>query len=180
MNLIYCAIDARACEAISEIAFMAGNDERGFDMREEAISIAIAVARETTTLPLMFENSELLREAWEETQHILAMEAEQVSQSVGSEKAEQTRQAKVLEQIKAADWASLSLPTPESALTALLAGERLTANCHTAHYDADDGITWLTNAYGIDGVLCQEPDLQAVTSFLTDMAKGIEYGPVPY
>lgn len=180
MTWIYRAIDARACEAISEIAYMAGNDELGFDMQEEAISIAIAVAYETATLPLMFENSELLREAWEETHNLLAMQAEEASQKAAAEKAAQARQARVLAHLEAGEWELLNLPTPQSALSTLLAGKQLEAKGHTAQYDADDGITWLTNAYGIDGILCDRPDLKSVTTFLTDMAKGIEYGPVPH
>ena len=176
MRLIHRAIDARACEALSEIAYMAGDDERGFDLQEDAASIAIAIAFETATMPLLFANSELLREAWQETHNLRELQEKEEQ----AHEAAKTWQAKVIAHIKAGEWESLDLPTPQDALNTLLAGEQIEANGHTAQYDVGDDITWLTNAYGIDGILCNKPDLRAVTSFLTDMAKGIEYGPVPY
>lgn len=72
------------------------------------------------------------------------------------------------------------LPTPQEALAILLAGNPLKANGHTIRYDEQDGVTWYTNAYGIDGALCwKAPDLNAVTTFLKDMEEGIDYGLTP-
>lgn len=57
-----------------------------------------------------------------------------------------------------------ALPTSNEALEALLAGEPVAANGHTARYDADDMMTWYTNAYGLDGVLCNgKPTLDVVS-----------------
>lgn len=176
MNWLHLAIDARACEALSEIAYLAGNNERGFDLQEDAASIAITIAFETSTMPLLLANSELLREAWQETHNLLALQEKEEK----AHEVDKTWQAKVIGHIKAGEWESLDLPRPQDALTTLLAGEQIEANGHTAQYDAGDSITWLTNAYGIDGILCNKPDLKAVTSFLTDMAMGKDYGPVPY
>lgn len=73
-----------------------------------------------------------------------------------------------------------TLPTPEEALATLLSGLPITVNCHRARYVEAEGVTWFTNAYGNDGVLCQrKPDLQVVTKFLSDMAEGIDYGLTP-
>ncbi len=70
-----------------------------------------------------------------------------------------------------------TLPTPEEALKKLLAGEAVEANGHTARYDADDKMTWYTNAYGVDGTICGgKPTLEVVTRFLDDMAASIDYG----
>lgn len=67
-----------------------------------------------------------------------------------------------------------TLPTPEEALEKLLAGEAVEANGHTARYD-DDMMTWYTNAYGVDGIICGgKPTLEVVTRFLDDMAAGID------
>ncbi len=73
-----------------------------------------------------------------------------------------------------------SFPTPEEALETLLDGEAVEANGHTARYDDDDMMTWYTNAYGVDGIICGgKPTLEVVTRFLDDMAAGIDYGMTP-
>lgn len=73
-----------------------------------------------------------------------------------------------------------TFPTPEEALETLLAGEAVEANGHTARYDDDDIMTWYTNAYGVDGIICGgKPTLEVVTRFLDDMAAGIDYGMTP-
>jgi hypothetical protein len=70
--------------------------------------------------------------------------------------------------------------TPAEVLERLLAGERITLNGHTAEYEADLMVTWCTNAYGIDGILCNgKPTLDDMTRFVADMAAGKEYGPTP-
>lgn len=70
--------------------------------------------------------------------------------------------------------------TPAEALEKLLAGEKIKVNCHTVLYDDDDMMTWYTNPYGIDGIICGgKPTLEAVTQFLSDMAAGVDYGPTP-
>lgn len=180
MNWIHLAIDARAFEALSEIAHLAGNNERELELRKKAINIASVVAHETATLPSLFENCQLLRDTWAESRERFTMQAEQAQRDVAAEATKHQRHAEILEQIRVGGWASLSLPTPKAALAMLLDGKRLTVNCHTALYDANDGITWLTNAYGVDGILCNEPDMLTVTWFLADMAMGKDYGPVPY
>lgn len=66
------------------------------------------------------------------------------------------------------------------ALEMLLAGDPVAANGHTARYDADHIMTWYTNAYGVDGILCSgKPTHEIVTRFLDDMAAGIDYGMTP-
>lgn len=177
MKLIYRAIDARAYEALSEIAYMAGNDEHGFDLQEEAASIAISLAWETDVLPPMFENHAILREAWETTRQVIDEEHAEALQYA----AERAHQQKVESHIVAGNWTELGMPTPAEALNTLLAGEELEANGHTAFYDNTDGVTWCVNPYGVDGILCNgQPTLQRLISFLKDMARGKEYGPVPY
>lgn len=70
--------------------------------------------------------------------------------------------------------------TPDLALATLLSGLPITVNCHRVIYAEAEGVTWFTNAYGNDGILCQrEPDLQVVTKFLSDMSIGLDYGLTP-
>lgn len=90
------------------------------------------------------------------------------------------RMTKIAALLEAGDWAGLQLPSPREAVAILMAGDVLEANGHRAQFDEDDGITWCTNPYGVDGVLCGRPDPRVMTRFLVDMAKGVEYGLVPY
>lgn len=177
MHQIYRAIEARACNAMAEIFHMSGSFERAFDCQEEAASIAISLAWETDVLPPMFENHAILREAWETTRQVIDEEHAEALQYA----AERAHQQKVESHIVAGNWTELGMPTPAEALNTLLAGEELEANGHTAFYDNTDGVTWCVNPYGVDGILCNgQPTLQRVISFLKDMARGKEYGPVPY
>jgi hypothetical protein len=177
MKRLHRAIDARACADLAEICEMAGFLSRAFDWREEAASIAISLAWETDVLPPMFENHAILREAWETTRQVIDEEHAEALQYA----AERAHQQKVESHIVAGNWPELGMPTPAEALNTLLAGEELEANGHTAFYDNTDGITWCVNPYGVDGILCNgQPTLQRVISFLKDMARGKEYGPVPY
>ena len=49
-----------------------------------------------------------------------------------------------------------------------------------SEYDEDDMMTWYTNAYGLDGIVCSgEPTLEVVTRFLANMAAGVDYGMTP-
>lgn len=124
-----------------------------------------------------FENHAILREAWETTRQVIDEEHAEALQYA----AERAHQQKVESHIVAGNWPELGMPTPAEALNTLLAGEELEANGHTAFYDNTDGITWCVNPYGVDGILCNgQPTLQRVISFLKDMARGKEYGPVPY
>lgn len=68
---------------------------------------------------------------------------------------------------------------PEDVLNALLDGEVLEVNGHRIEYDPADGVTWYTNPYGIDGVLCHVPSIESVTVFLERMASGAVFGLVP-
>lgn len=91
------------------------------------------------------------------------------------------RYTRVSDLIKANDWAALDLPTPEELTASLASGESHSdINGHFVVYDQEDDMTWITNPYGVDGVLCNGvPTVNGIRSFLTDMARGVEYGPVP-
>lgn len=172
----HAAIEACAHEALSVIYLLSGSVEESHEHCLTARVLAEGLAKHTDTLPGMFKNSPLLREAWEDGRNWLAecqCEAER-------ERAAALAKAQVTVRIDRGNWADLHLPTPEEALLTLLAGKTLETNGHSVVYDAGDGITWYTNAYGVDGALCSKPDLKAVTTFLTDMAYGVDYGPVPY
>lgn len=71
------------------------------------------------------------------------------------------------------------LPAPQTLLSELLASGTACVNCTGLTWEEELNVTWYTNAYGIDGLLCGRPDLKAMQSFLIDVARGVEYGPVP-
>lgn len=173
---IHRAIDATACNALSEIFHMTSSFERAFDFEEEAVSIAISLAWETDVLPQMFENHLILREAWETTREVIVQEQTETLRCA----ARRAQQELIESYIAAGNWVELGLPAPPEALLILLAGDQLEANGHTTQYDSADDVTWYTNPYGVDGILCTgKPTLERVTAFLGHMARGKDYGPVP-
>ncbi|KVV07397.1 hypothetical protein [Burkholderia ubonensis] len=107
-------------------------------------------------------------------------EAEEERRQIES-KAERLRERERINALVAAnEWAALDLPTPEELTATLSEGGSATVNGHFVDYDSEDGLTWYTNPYGIDGVLFDgQPTIDGVKVFLTDMARGIEYGPSP-
>lgn len=93
---------------------------------------------------------------------------------------QQLRQLETEAAIAAEDWARLRLPTPEQLLARLLAHEWVEVQHHSLKYDLEDGWTWLTNPYGVDGLLCDRaPTLDDCRQFLLQVANGEDYGPVP-
>ncbi len=79
---------------------------------------------------------------------------------------------------KGGEWPGKEdLPDPATLLALLIKGERCDVNGHCLIPD-EHGV-WITNPYGIDCGLWQELSIQRVEAFLTDMARGEEYGPVP-
>ena len=97
------------------------------------------------------------------------------------EEARQREQARIERAISANDWDALHLPAPEQLAADLTASNHgVRVACHFLIFDADDGLTWYTNPYGVDGVLCNgAPSPEDARAFLLDMARGVEYGPVP-
>jgi len=176
MDLLHRAIDARAHEALSEIARMTGSEYGYREHQGAALAIAKDLAGQSQTLPPLFEGVALLSEAWHEQRNWL--EESQWEPPEGTREA--ARRARIKSHIDRGEWAALNLPTPQDALAGLLAGEILEAHGHSVEYDRDGSITWYTNAYGVDGVLCEIPTLVAVRTFLTDMANEMDYGLVPH
>lgn len=91
-----------------------------------------------------------------------------------------TRQTDRVESaLLARDWQALGLPTPTALLAQLLANGSSSIDGILLTWESDLEVTWYTNAYGIDGALCGRPDLAVLQRFLTDTARGLEYGPIP-
>lgn len=176
IDQLHRAIDARVCVEHAAICEFAGALSRAFDWQEEAASIAISLAWENAEFPLLFAHNAFLRETWENTRRIVC---EQQSQRQRKE-AEAARWIEIDAALASGDWDALGLQQPSEALTHLLEHQTLTVHGYRVRYDAADGITWYTNPYGVDGILCNgKPSLEVVTGFLTDMARGKEYGLLP-
>ena len=84
------------------------------------------------------------------------------------------------EDVKLLSWNDGSAqPTPEELLELLLNGESAKINQHFVVYDRENCVVWYTNPYGIDGVLCHEPTIEAMRVFLARMARDQDYGLTP-
>lgn len=122
------------------------------------------------------------RSAAESLEELAEFEAERETERQRAErKAERLRERERINALLAAnDWSALDLPTPEALTATLSDGESETINGHFVDYDSEDGLTWYTNPYGIDGVLFDgRPTVEGVRAFLTHMAHGVQYGPSP-
>lgn len=175
IELLQICIDARFEEILSQFTILDDANVNGIDHACNAHYLVALIADQTDSLPNILARSALLQESWHTHRAWIA--------ECRAEAEDQTRQdertAKISALVAAGDWSNLDLPTPQEAISALLAGDALEANGHSALYDPGPGITWLTNAYGVDSALCGIPTLAVVTRFLEDMAYGRDYGPIP-
>lgn len=80
--------------------------------------------------------------------------------------------------IREGRWSDLDLPAPHELAARVLKGESPKIRQHSLYYE--DGFTWYTNPYGVDGVLGAKPDTDLMARFLISMARGVELGAVPY
>ncbi|WP_213781768.1 hypothetical protein [Caballeronia sp. dw_276] len=156
-------------------------------LSDEALSLAayaglVAVndPDEHLIVPALLDDVPELRSAFiEEAEDTRAMiaDAQRELEEQQRQKAERERIKKL---IAVNAWAELHLPTPEDLTATLATGESVSIECHSVVYDSADNLTWYTNPYGIDGVLFNGlPTLAGVRRFLTDMARGVDYGPTP-
>ncbi len=125
-------------------------------------------------IPTFFKGEEELEEAWRAG----AIEREDEEHEAEKDIERQKREALIEEKIEARDWEALGLPHPHDLLTALQNGESHNVGGHALTPD-EDGV-WITNPYGHDCALWQAVTIEDVEQFLTDMARGEEYGPVPH
>lgn len=68
--------------------------------------------------------------------------------------------------------------TPEALVVRLLAGQIVEVRGHKLWFE--DGYTWVTNPYGVDGIYGPEPDTTSMSRFLQRMAQGEEVGLLPH
>ena len=170
------AIDARAHEELSIIAQIAGSPARCEEHAMAALRVVRKLADLSPVFPGMFKGSEFLQEAW--INYRFRLEERQWEPEKGTQEA--AHKAAIIARIEKDDWTGLGLPSPHEALSTLLEGRVLEVRGHSVQYDRAGELTWYTNPYGVDGALCEVPDLAVVRLFLSNMAREIDYGAVPY
>lgn len=161
-----------------------GYSEYGEKMEQaENLAYEAGWAYPNAPVPHLFADVPYLRGIFEEAASVsLDVEAElEPEREEERRRSERLRERKRVNALVAGnDWTALHLPSPEELTATLASGESENINGHFVEYDSDDGLTWYTNPYGIDGVLFNGlPTFEGVRKFLTDMARGIEYGPSP-
>ena len=185
-SLFDTSLRARILWSLSRFACDPGSADYVY-LNDEALSeaayagvVAVYDHDDAVIVPALLDDVPELRSAFieraEETRTMIE-EAERECEEKQRQKAESERINKL---IVANAWAELHLPTPEELTAKLASGELVTIECHSVSYDSADNMTWYTNPYGIDGVLFNGlPTLAGVRRFLTDMARGVDYGPTP-
>lgn len=141
----------------------------------------------TAPTPHLFSDVPYLRDIFERAaadsrEELAEFEVQREAEKLHAErKAERLRARERINALLAAnDWQALDLPTPEALTATLLDGKSETISGHFVDYDSDDGLTWYTNPYGVDGVLYNgRPTAEGMRVFLVDMAYGRQYGPSP-
>lgn len=161
---LHLLIDACACDAQATNAFLAGNHRDGYAMEMLAMELAASAAETAPAMPPMFRSRPALSGAWSCARHRIARHRQR---------------EQIAAQIAAADWPALGVPEPVDLLRDLLAARPIRINGASLQYEAEYDITWYQNAYGVENVWCQHPDLQSVTRFVAAALQGKQFGPCP-
>ncbi|HGO6075292.1 TPA: hypothetical protein ACK3Q6_004484 [Burkholderia cepacia] len=160
-------------------------DERDWwkstDLSEEAVQLATEAGQDypDEPCPHLLADEPPLCEAFAKGA-ALARQAEAEMIERGERDAARERKRQRVEGLLAAeDWDALGLPTPDELIEILRAGESTTVGGHFVVYDQDLDTVWYTSPYGIDGVVSSPFLVDDIKAFLIDMARGVEYGPIP-
>jgi hypothetical protein len=180
------SLRARTLWSLSRVACDAGSAEFVY-LTDEAVAVAdyaglvgAGSPGDDLIVPALLDDVPELRSAFLGGAENMRAQIEAADRELEDQQRQRAEQARVKELIKADAWAELHLPTPEELTATLSTGEAVTIECHSVVYDRDDNLTWYTNPYGIDGVLFNGlPTVAGVRRFLTDMARGVDYGPSP-
>jgi len=185
-DLFGLSLRARILWSLSRVTCDAGSAEFVY-LSDEAVAVAgyaglvgAGSPDDILTVPALLDDVPELRSAFLDDAENMRAQIEAAEREFEEQQQRRAEQARVKELIKANAWAELHLPTPEELTATLSAGESVTIECHSVVYDSEDNLTWYTNPYGIDGVLFNGlPSVAGVRRFLTDMARGVDYGPSP-
>lgn len=185
-DLFGLSLRARTLWSLSRVACDEGSAEFVY-LTDEAVAVAsyagligAGAPEETLIVPPLLDDVPELQSAFLDNAGDMRAQIEVAEREFAEQQQRRAEQARVKELIKANAWAELHLPTPEELTATLSTGEAVNIECHSVVYDSDDNLTWYTNPYGIDGVLFNgPPSIAGVRRFLTDMARGVDYGPSP-
>lgn len=167
-SLFASALDARVALATANV--LRGHDHyRAYMEEQRAFSLARDAGRRFPhePMPLLLVDHPLF-EAWMLGRNEAVCEAQEAAEATRIEQA-----------LAAKNWAALAMPTPTEVVQKLRAGESFELNGHTLEFEEDLEVVWVTNPYGIDGAFSDEASEAEIERFLTDMARGVTYGPTP-
>lgn len=162
LDLARAAIYAKI--GLEEAAFQAWSN----DAYERAYRLGQEAKPSDTPHPLLLEHG--LGSAWMEGRKFAAGQEEKTDTGSSASRGKA---------ISHGAWKALGLPSPEELRDSLLALETVRICDHRLEYDPGHGVVWLTNPYGCDSILCHEPTTSACLAFLTRVANGHDYDPVP-
>ncbi len=180
------SLRARTLWSLSRVACDAGSAEFVY-LTDEAVAVAdyaglvgAGSPGDDLIVPALLDDVPELRSAFLGGAENMRAQIEAADRELEDQQRQRAEQARVKELIKADAWAELHLPTPEELTATLSTGEAVTIECHSVVSARDDNLTWYTNPYGIDGALFNGlPTVAGVRRCLTDMARGVDYGPSP-
>lgn len=161
----------KQCRAYARTADLAKHD---FDARR--------AGRPCSELPLIGEHHQLSRHYYrymDFKRYDFIAEQRRVRRQRIRDRGRQAKSKAIDKRIANHDWAAFALPSPEALLNLLLTGQSITIGGHYLVFDTSDGITWMDNPYGVEGMLGAEPDTSMCRTFLTTIAHGGQYGPSP-
>jgi hypothetical protein len=128
--------------------------------------------------------AEIYEYAWSDEHELIDDELNQEAQYLEWQREQALEKAQAEERrvfaqscIERNDWDALKLPSPEHLSSELYAGKTMEVDQHSLVYEHD--IVWMTNPYGVDGILGNHPTVELCREFLTTIGEGEMYGPEP-
>ena len=151
----------------AEIAEEAGNRE-AYGLWHDAFVKSIRLGM---PMPSSAMGSPFVQSAWLEAESDVAME-QQEEEKRWQEQQVAEDEHRLLDLAEANAWGALGMPTPESIVDQLLSGGSTRVCGYYLEFDDAHGLTWYTNPYGCDGILCSKPTVAAIRRLLICDALG--------
>lgn len=126
--------------------------------------------------PSFFADIDELQDAWR--RGIEAFEWEKEERI--ADEFEERSCARIEDCLSRGAWGELELPSPEALSGPLERGEVVRLGGYRLEYKRASACLWYTNPYGQDGVLADMPEVAVLSTFLSNLARGIDYGACPH
>jgi hypothetical protein len=180
-DLFSLALEARVQWALAICACRSAEEANTRKRFAEKAAQAAAFDNFAEPVPHLLADVPFLREAFEAVAAVMLSEADEWrrSDAQSGEARRAVEQARVEACVVSGDWSALDLPTPEALTVELLSEKSADVDGRLVSYDAENGVVWITNPYGIDGMVCKVPTVDTMRVFLSNIARGNEYGLCP-